>query len=110
MNLLHLKYAVEVEKTGSITRAAERLYMGQPNLSKAIRELEDSLGITIFRRTSKGVVPTREGAVFLGYAKSIAAWVEQVEKLYGSPQNERLSFSRRGSEGGLYLRRRTRIF
>ena len=58
MNTQHLKYAVEVERTGSITQAADNLYMAQPNLSKAIKELEDTLGISIFRRTSKGVVPT----------------------------------------------------
>ena len=44
MNTLHFKYAVEVEKTRSITQAADNLYMAQPNLSKAIRELEDTLG------------------------------------------------------------------
>ena len=52
MNTQHLKYAVEVERTGSITQAADNLYMAQPNLSKAIKELEDTLGISIFRRTS----------------------------------------------------------
>ena len=45
MNLLHLKYAVEIEKTGSITKAANNLFMGQPNLSKAIKELEYSAGL-----------------------------------------------------------------
>ena len=54
MNLLHLKYAIEVAKTSSITKAAENLFMGQPNLSRAIRELEENLGFDIFRRTSKG--------------------------------------------------------
>lgn len=58
MNTLHFKYAVEVERTRSITQAAENLYMAQPNLSKAIKELEDNLGITIFERTSKGTIPT----------------------------------------------------
>ena len=53
MNLLHLKYAIEVAKTSSITKAAENLFMGQPNLSRAIRELEENLGFDIFRRTSK---------------------------------------------------------
>lgn len=48
MNTLHLKYAVEVEKTRSNSQAAENLYMAQPNLSKAIKELEGSLDITIF--------------------------------------------------------------
>ena len=51
-NLLQLKYAVEVEKTGSISKAAENLYMNQPNLSKSIRELEDDIGIAIFDRTA----------------------------------------------------------
>lgn len=61
MNTLHFKYAVEVERTGSITQAADNLYMAQPNLSKAIKELEDTLGITVFKRTSRGMVPTKKG-------------------------------------------------
>ena len=73
MNLLHLKYAVEIEKTGSITKAANNLFMGQPNLSKAIKELENEIGITIFRRTTKGVAPTEKGGEFLGYAKAVSA-------------------------------------
>ena len=55
MNLQHLKYALEVEKTGSISKAAENLYINQPHLSKSIRELEANIGISIFDRTSKGV-------------------------------------------------------
>ncbi len=70
MNTLYFKYAVEVERLGSITQAADNLYMAQPNLSKAIKELEDSLGISIFKRTSKGVIPTQKGAEFLIYAKT----------------------------------------
>ena len=45
MNLMHLKYAVEVSETGSINKAAERLFVSQPNLSRAIKELEASLGV-----------------------------------------------------------------
>ena len=82
MNLLHLKYAVEVAKTGSITQAAENLFMGQPNLSKAIKDLETSLGITIFRRSSRGVVPTKQGMTFLEYAKRIITEINEVENLY----------------------------
>ena len=62
MNLLDLKYAVEIEKTGSITKAANNLFMGQPNLSKAIKELENEIGITIFRRTTKGVLLRKRAA------------------------------------------------
>ena len=55
MNTLHFKYAVEVERCGSITQAAENLYMAQPNLSKSIKELEDTLGFQIFARTARGM-------------------------------------------------------
>lgn len=82
MNLLHLKYAAEVARTRSITVAAENLYMGQPRLSRAIKELEDSLGITIFKRTSKGIVPTPEGEIFLSHAGRILEEVREVETLY----------------------------
>ncbi|MEG1560070.1 MAG: LysR family transcriptional regulator [Clostridia bacterium] len=85
-NILHLKYAVEIEKTGSISNAAKNLYMGQPQLSKAIRELEDSLGIAIFDRTPKGVIPTEKGLEFLSYAKNILAQIAEVEALY-KPSN-----------------------
>lgn len=82
MNLLHLKYAVEVAKTSSITKAAENLYMGQPNLSRAIKELEEELSIRIFRRSSKGIVPTEQGEAFLGYARTILQQVDAIEKMY----------------------------
>jgi len=85
VNTQHLKYAVEVERTQSITQAAENLFMAQPNLSKAIKELEDTLGITIFERTSKGVVPTAKGARFLLHAKDILSQVEKMESL-GIPE------------------------
>ena len=82
MNIQHLRYALEVEKTGSISKAAENLYMNQPHLSKAIRELEETIGINIFNRTSKGVIPTKKGEEFLVSAKVIVDQVEQVENMY----------------------------
>lgn len=93
MNIMHLKYAVEVAKTGSITQAAENLFMGQPNLSKAIRELEENLGITIFKRTSKGIVPTQKGEEFLVYAKRILAQIDELESIYSSHPETKQSFS-----------------
>ena len=84
MNLQQLKYVEEVEKTRSLTAAAKKLYMGQPNLSKSLRELENELGITLFERTARGVVFTKKGMDFLWYAKSILSQVEQLEKLYTS--------------------------
>ena len=93
MNIAHLKYAVEVEKTASITKAAENLFMGQPNLSRGIKELEETLGVKIFKRTSKGIVPTPQGEEFLGYAKSILAQIEEMESLYKPEKNNKLKFS-----------------
>ncbi len=92
MNTLHLKYAIEVEKTRSITRAAENLYMAQPNLSKAIKELEDSLGIAIFERNVHGMVPTKKGAEFLRYAKDILLQVEKMETLCMGENKKRQTF------------------
>lgn len=71
MNILHMKYAVEIAKVGSINKASETLLMAQPNLSRSIKELEADLGITIFDRTSKGMLLTPEGEEFIGYAKNI---------------------------------------
>lgn len=82
MKTEYLKYALEVEKTGLISKAAENLYMNQPYLSKAIKELEEDLGIKIFNRTAKGVVPTKDGAEFLIYARNIVSQIEEVENIY----------------------------
>ena len=88
MNTILLQYAVEVERTGSITQAAANLYMDQPNLSKAIKTLEENLGAPVFRRTSKGVVPTDKGRIFLQYAKNILEQIEEMEELYRPSKSE----------------------
>lgn len=93
MNILHLKYAVEVAKTQSISKAAENLYMGQPNLSRAIKELEESLGITIFRRTSKGIITTPDGDEFLRRARRIVEQIEEVEQTYRNAKDNKQVFS-----------------
>jgi DNA-binding transcriptional LysR family regulator len=82
VNIQHLRYAVEVEKTRSITEAAENLLMSQPNLSRAIRELEGALGITIFDRTPRGIVPTERGEEFLHYARSILSQFDEMTEHY----------------------------
>ena len=93
MNLLHLKYALEVERTGSITQAAESLYMGQPNLSRALKELENTYGIVIFQRTSRGVVPTERGREFLASARQVVKQVEEMERKYRPGNSDYQSFS-----------------
>ncbi|MBM7542230.1 LysR family transcriptional regulator [Amphibacillus cookii] len=82
MTLLQLKYAIEVAKHQSISKAAQNLYISQPSLSNAIRELETELGIEIFLRTSKGIVETIEGSEFLGYARQVIEQTELLENRY----------------------------
>lgn len=93
MNLTHLRYMVEVERLGSITKAAAALYMGQPNLSKAIKEMEREIGVPIFKRSAKGVVPTEKGKEFLQYAKVILAQMDKMEALYKDNKESKVSFS-----------------
>lgn len=95
MNLQHLKYAVEVARLGSINKASDVLFVGQPNLSRAIKDLEAHLGITIFDRSAKGMVPTPEGEDFLQYARGILRQVDEVEAIYrvGVPTKRRFSIS-----------------
>lgn len=81
-NLQHLRYALEVEKTNSVSKAAENLYIGQPKLSKAIKELEELVGITIFTRTPKGMVPTEKGRDFLARAKDVIRKADELEGLF----------------------------
>ncbi len=95
MNILHMKYAVEVAKLGSLNKAAETLLIAQPNISRSIKELEADLGITIFNRSAKGMVLTPSGEEFINYAQSILKQIEEVELLYrqGSPKKQKFSVS-----------------
>ena len=93
MNILHMKYAVEVAKVGSLNKAAESLYVALPNISRSIKELEADLGITVFDRTAKGMVLTPEGEEFISYAKDILKQIDQVENMYKSGQVKKQKFS-----------------
>lgn len=95
MNLQHMKYAVAVAETGSINKAADRLFVGQSNLSRAIKELENSLGVAIFERSAHGMELTPEGGVFLRYAKAILQQVDEVEHMFteGSAKKKHFSIS-----------------
>ena len=82
MTSQQLRYVIEVAKTGSMNVAAKQLFVSQPSLSMAIRELENDVHISIFERTTKGVVITAEGEEFLGYARQIINQVELLEDKY----------------------------
>lgn len=85
MNTQHLQYIIEIERTRSISQAAENLFLGQPNLSRILHDLEDSLGFRIFERTSRGVRPTERGAIFLKHARNVLREMDFIEAL--GPRN-----------------------
>ena len=93
MNILHMKYAVEVAKLGSLNKASESLLIAQPNISRSIKELEADLGISIFNRSAKGMELTAEGLEFIGYAKNILKQIDEVESLYKQGPNKKQRFS-----------------
>ena len=93
MNLVHMRYAVEVAKFGSLSRAAESLFVALPNVSRAIKGLEDELGIKIFDRTVKGVTLTPDGEEFILYAQAILLQMSDLEKHYKSRLPKRRKFS-----------------
>lgn len=95
MNLLHMKYVVEVADIGSVNKAAEKLYVGQSNLSRAIKELESNLGVAIFDRSAKGMALTPEGEIFVRYARDILEQVDKMESLFskGTAAKRRFSIS-----------------
>ena len=82
MTLKQLRYIVTVADTGSITEAASKLFIAQPSLTSAIRELENEYGITIFERSNRGVEITAEGEEFLGYARQILEQSDLIEERY----------------------------
>lgn len=91
MNLNVLRYAIEVEKSRSITGAAKHLFISQPNLSRDIRELEEEIGFSIFTRSSRGVVPTDRGREFLLLAKKAVRQYQALEHFCAREEQGSLS-------------------
>lgn len=90
MTLQQLKYAVTVAECGTISAAAEKLFISQPSLTTAIRELESEMGVTKFSRTNRGVIVSREGEEFLGYARQILSQAQLLqERFSGREQGEK---------------------
>lgn len=93
MNLLHMKYAVEIAETNSINKAADKLYVGQSALSRAIKELEASLGVTLFERSAKGMFLTSDGEIFIRHAKNVLAQIDAIEDMFSSGKVSKKHFS-----------------
>ncbi len=82
MTLQQLKYFIEVVNCASINRAAERLFIAQPSLSAAMKDLESELGTELFTRSPRGVSLTADGAEFLGYARQVTEQADLLEQRY----------------------------
>ncbi|MDR0991324.1 MAG: LysR family transcriptional regulator [Ruminococcus sp.] len=83
MTLIQIYYALTVAETGSMNKAAEKLFISQPSLSSAIKELEKYAGVKLFHRTAKGVEKTPDGEEFLTYARPIYQQYEILNQKYG---------------------------
>ena len=92
MTLNQLHYIITVAEAGSMNRAAERLYITQPSLTSAIKELERELGITVFHRNGRGVTLTNDGAEFLLYAREIYSQYEAVMQKYSDDEGLKQKF------------------
>jgi molybdenum-dependent DNA-binding transcriptional regulator ModE len=82
MTLQQLRYIIKIVECGSITEAAKQLYITQPSLSAAVKELEKELGIEIFYRTTKGISLSADGTEFLSYARQVTEQTELMEQRY----------------------------
>lgn len=92
MTIQQLNYVIAISEKGSLNKAAEVLYVTQPSLTSAVRELEKELGITLFNRGGKGVTLTNDGAEFIQYARQVVTQYERLLEKYGKGGNLRKKF------------------
>ncbi|WP_105122756.1 LysR family transcriptional regulator [Streptococcus suis] len=93
MRIQQLYYVIKIAETGSMNEAAKQLFITQPSLSNAIRDLEKELNIKIFFRNPKGITLTKDGIEFLSYARQIVEQTELLEDRYKNPNAKRQLFS-----------------
>ncbi|MFC5528070.1 LysR family transcriptional regulator [Cohnella yongneupensis] len=89
MTLQQLKYILTIVRCGSISEAAKQLFISQPSLSSAVKEMEQEIGVDIFLRSSKGIALSNEGAEFLSYARQVVEQAELLEQKYMNKQPSR---------------------
>ena len=92
MTLQQILYAITISDFGSMNKAAETLFISQPTLTNSIKELENEVGITIFRRSGRGTALTAEGEEFLIYARQLYQQYELINKKYTDPSNIKRKF------------------
>ena len=92
MTLQQIRYIIAVAEVGSITEAAKQLFISQPSLSNAIKEIEKEVGITIFLRSRTGITLTKDGMEFLGYARQVLQQMELLEDRYVATRPQKIRF------------------
>lgn len=93
MTLQQLRYIVTIAEKGTISEAAQALFISQPSLTNALRELENELQITIFHRTNKGIIISNEGDEFLSYARQVLQQMNLLEEKYLTSKQHKQKFS-----------------
>ena len=93
MTLTQLRYAITVASANSMSEAARTLFISQPSLSAAVKELEEETGTELFRRTNRGISLTPDGEEFIGYARQVVEQYELMENKYISKQQTKKKFS-----------------
>lgn len=93
MTLTQLRYVIAIANAGSMNEAARNLFISQPSLSSTVKDLEEEIGVELFRRSNRGIFVTPEGEEFLGYARQVVEQYELMESKYISKRPSKKKFS-----------------
>ena len=93
MTLTQLRYVIAIANAGSMNEAARNLFISQPSLSSTVKDLEEEIGVELFRRSNRGIFVTPEGEEFLGYARQVGEQYELMESKYISKKPSKKKFS-----------------
>lgn len=93
MTLTQLRYVIEVANSSSMNEAARNLFISQPSLSSSVKDLEEEVGVELFKRTNRGISMTPEGEEFIGYARQVVEQYQLIESRYISKEQIRKKFS-----------------
>ena len=93
MTIMQLKYAITVANSKSMNEAARTLFISQPSLSASMRELEEEIGVELFRRNNRGISLTPDGKEFLGYARQVVEQYQLIESKYIIKEKKKKKFS-----------------
>lgn len=93
MTITQLRYVIAISQANSMNEAARQLFISQPSLSASLKDLEEEIGIELFRRTNRGVMVTPEGEEFLGYARQVVEQYQLIETRYVEKKEIKKKFS-----------------